>query len=302
MSVMLNYYGVPHTQIDISNSIKPHYDDRNVTPEELVAYVNEQTELQAAVFRGGDIDLLRNLLRAGFPVIVEKGYEPDEWQGWMGHYLTLIGYDDAAQQFTSMDTYLGPWDSSGRPITYEELAFRWSQFNHAFLVVYRPFEAEEVANLLGPAYTNQAIMWQNAAATAETVVSERPDDAFAWFNLGAGLTELGKLNGDKALYTAAATAFDQSRIAGLPPRMLWYQFQPYTAYIQSGRIDEALALASAVMQSDGGWHVEESHFYQGAAYEAAGNADLARSAYKRALDIKPTYLEATQALNGLVVQ
>ena len=94
MSVMLNYYGVPHTQIDISSSIKPHYDDRNVTPEELVAYVNEQTELQAAVFRGGDIDLLRNLLKAGFPVIVEKGYEPDEWQGWMAHYLTLIGYYD----------------------------------------------------------------------------------------------------------------------------------------------------------------------------------------------------------------
>ena len=52
--------------------------------------------------------------------------------------------------------------------------------------------------------------------------------------------------------------------------MMWYQFQPYEAYINSGRIDEALALAAAVMQSDGGWHVEESHYYQGQAYEAAG--------------------------------
>jgi tetratricopeptide (TPR) repeat protein len=302
MSVMLNYYGQPHTQIDISNTIKPHYDDRNVTPEELVAYANEQTDLRAAVFRGGDIDLLRTLIQAGFPVIVEKGYEPDEWQGWMGHYLTLIGYDDGAQQFTSLDTYLGPWDSSGRPISYDELAFRWAQFNHTFLLVYRSFEEEEVAGLLGPAFTEHTAMWKNAATGAETTLAAQPDDAFAWFNLGASLTELGKLTDDNALYTAAAAAFDQSRLVGLPPRMLWYQFQIYTAYIRSGRIDEALALASAVMQSDGGWHVEESHFYQGLAYEAAGNPDLAHSAYKRALDIKPRYTEAAQALNNLAVQ
>lgn len=302
MSVLLDYYGASDTQIDISRRIKPHYDDRNVTPEELVAYANEETALQAAVYRGGDIDLLRQLLGAGFPVIVEKGYEPDAWQGWMGHYLTLIGYDDPAQQFTSLDTFLGPWDSSGRPISYGELQFRWAQFNNAFIVVYRPFEAQEVADLLGPAYTEQALMWHNVAVAAETAVAAQPDDAFAWFNLGASLTELARLNEEAALYTAAAAAFDQSRLIGLPPRMMWYQFQPYDAYIHSGRIDEALALASAVMQSDGGWHVEESHYYQGAAYQAAGNLDLARPAYKRALDIKPNYQQAENALEELSPQ
>ena len=81
--------------------------------------------------------------------------------------------------------------------------------------------------------------------------------------------------------------------------MMWYQFQPYEAYIHSDRIDEALALASAVMSSDGGWHVEESHYSQGMAYEAAGNTDVARTAYKRALDIKPGYKEAQAALEEL---
>ena len=296
LSVVLNYSGVPDTQIDISNIIKPHYNDRNVTPEELVAYVNEQTDLQAAVYRGGDIDMLRTLLHAGFPVIVEKGYEPDAWQGWMGHYLTLIGYDDEAGEFNSLDTFLGPWDSSGRPITYEGLEFRWEQFNHTFLVIYRSFEAQEVASWLGPDYTDKAEMWRRTAARAERAVAERPDDAFTWFNLGASLTALAERNGDEALYQAAAAAFDNSRLVGLPPRMMWYQFEPYLAYIYSGRIDEALALASAVMSSDGGWHVEESHYYQGMAYEAAGSSDLARSAYKRALDIKPRYPAAEQAL------
>ncbi|MFN2246142.1 MAG: C39 family peptidase [Candidatus Promineifilaceae bacterium] len=299
LSVVLDYYGEPDTQIDIAQRIKPHYDDRNVSPEELVAYVNEETDLQAAVYRGGSIDLLRQLIQAGFPVIIEKGYEPDAWQGWMGHYLTLIGYDDRQETFTSLDTYLGPWDSSGRPASYDEVSFRWAQFNNTFLVVYRPFDQDRVNKILGPAYLQPAQMWQNAAAAAEVAAAEQPDDAFAWFNLGAGLTELAKLNDDKALYSAAATAFDQSRLVGLPPRMMWYQFQPYEAYIHSDRIDEALALAAAVMQSDGGWHVEESHYYQGLAYQAMGDLDLARSAYKRALDIKPGYKEAQAALEKL---
>ena len=299
MSVMLGYYGAAHSQQEIAARIKPHYDDRNVTPEELVAYVNEETALQAAVFRGGDIDLLRTLIQAGFPVIIEKGYEPDAWQGWMGHYLTLIGYDDEEAAFTSLDTYLGPWDSSGRAIAYEELAQRWAQFNHAFLVVYRPFEAETIAGLLGPQYTESALMWQNAAAAAETAVAQDAGDAFQWFNLGMSLNELGELKEQPSLFEAAAAAFDQARLAGLPPRMLWYQFQPYTAYINSGRIDEALALAEAVMSSEGGAHVEESHYYQGAAYQAAGRGDLARTAYQRALEIRPGYAEAEAALQGL---
>jgi tetratricopeptide (TPR) repeat protein len=299
LSVVLDFYGEPDTQIDIANRIKPHYDDRNVTPEELVGYVNEETDLRATVYRGGNIELLKRLIQAGFPVVIEKGYEPDAWQGWMGHYLTLIGYDDQEETFTTLDTYLGPWDSSGRPASYEELAFRWAQFNNAFWIVYRPSEEPKVAEILGPDYLQPARMWQNAAAAAELATVERPDDAFAWFNLGASLTELAKLNEDDDLYSAAATAFDQSRLVGLPPRMMWYQFQPYEAYIHSDRLDEALALASAVMQSDGGWHVEESHYFQGMAYQAAGNPDLARSAYKRALDIKPGFSEAQAALNEL---
>ncbi len=299
MSVMLDYYGLTISQLDIAAHLKPHYDDRNVSPEELVAYVNEETALQAAVFRGGDIDLLRRLLEAGYPVIVEKGYEPDAWQGWMGHYLTLFGYDDAEEQFLSLDTYLGPWDSSGRPIAYEELAFRWSQFNETFILVYRPFEEAAINEIVGPTYLDRARMWQHVAMKAEAAAAEQPDDAFAWFNLGAGLTELGKLNEDAALYNAAAAAFDQSRVVGLPPRMLWYQFQPYEAYIRSGRADEALALAAAVMSSDGGRHVEESHYYQGMANQAVGNLDLARAGYKRALAIKPGYDEAQMALDGL---
>ena len=299
LSVVLDYWGAPDTQSDIAAAIKPHYDDRNVSPEELVAYVREHTALEAAVYRGGSIDLLRRLLAAGFPVIVEKGYEPNDWQGWMGHYLTLNGYEDRPGQFVGLDTFLGPWDSSGRPISYDDLAAYWTHFNNTFLVVYHPSQGEDLAALLGPDYLDAERMWQNAAAAAETAVAARPDDAFAWFNLGASLTELALRQDEPALYEAAATAFDRARVSGLPPRMLWYQFQPYEAYLGGGRADEALALATAVMEGGGGWHIEEAHYYQARAYQAAGDADRARLALRNALQIRPGYTAAQALLETL---
>lgn len=299
LSVLLDYYGAADTQVDIAARIKPHYDDRNVTPEELASYVNEQTGLAAAVFRGGDVDLLQRLLMAGFPVIVEKGYEPNEWQGWMGHYLTLIGFDDSEETFTGLDTFLGPWDSSGRAVPYDEVVRQWSHFNYAFLVVYPPQAAGELMTLLGEEILDPQAMWQEAATRAETAVAQEPDNGFAWFNLGASLTHLGDLRADPALYQAAAAAFDQARLAGLPPRMLWYQFEPYRAYIESGRLDEALALGTAVMQGEGGWHVEETHYYQALAYLAQDRRDQARIALQRALEIRSNYPEAIQLLETI---
>lgn len=49
---------------------------------------------------------------ATFPIVVEKGYEPSPKDGWLGHYLTIFGYDDK-QEFLSLDTNLGPWDGGG---------------------------------------------------------------------------------------------------------------------------------------------------------------------------------------------
>ena len=61
------------------------------------------------VFRvGGEIELLKHFLAAGLPVIVEKGFEGPDFDGWMGHYQVVTGYDDAASRFTVQDSYKGP--------------------------------------------------------------------------------------------------------------------------------------------------------------------------------------------------
>ena len=285
LTLVLNHYGVAVNQLDVAAVIRPNYEDRNVSPDELVHYVNQHTELAAAAYVGGDVDTVRALLAAGFPVIIEKGLEPDVATGWMGHYLTIFAYDDITRHFSVRDTYLGPWQGEGL-VSYDATARDWAHFNGAFVVVYPPARAVDVARAIGPDFADAGAMWARAAERARAAVGQRPDDAFAWFNLGASLTALGA-QGDTALYDVAAAAFDEARRLGLPPRTLWYQFAPYEAYLAIGRHADVLALAEATLGNQGGQNVEETHYYQGLALRAAGDEAGARAALARAAALNP---------------
>jgi hypothetical protein len=285
LTLVLNHYGVAVNQLDVAAVIRPNYEDRNVSPDELVRYVNDHTDLAAAAYAGGDVDTLRALLAVGFPVIIEKGLEPDAATGWMGHYLTIFAYDDITRHFSVRDTYLGPWQGEGL-VAYDATARDWAHFNGAFVVVYPPARAADVAQVLGPAFADAATMWARAAERARAAVGERPDDAFAWFNLGSSLTELAK-QGEPTLYEAAAAAFDEARRLGLPARLLWYRFAPYEAYLAAGRHADVLALAEATLGNQGGRNVEETYYYQGLALRAAGDEAGARAALARAVALNP---------------
>ncbi len=298
LSVTLAFHGYEAAQLDIAASLKPNNDDRNVSPHELVAYVNKQTPLHAAVYSGGSLDLLKRFIAAGFPVIVEKGLLPNEWEGWMGHYLTIYGYDDAAQEFTSMDTYLGPWDGGVHTDSYAEMAEDWSHFNYVFVIVYPAERETAVHTLLGPQLTNPLTMWQQAARTAQSEINAQSDNAFAWFNLGTSLTHLGQLTGESEFYVNAAAAFDQARIIGLPRRMLWYQFEMYEAYLENGRYQDVLTLINATEISEGGRNVEETYLYQGYALLAAGKPTEAAAAFQHALELNPNFTPAQKALDN----
>ncbi|MCP5099132.1 MAG: hypothetical protein GY943_26560 [Chloroflexi bacterium] len=282
LTITLDFYGHTVDQLDVGGKIKPNYDDRNVSPWELVDYVNESTPLQADYFVGGDINLLKRLLAAGFPVIIEKGLYTSEWEGWMGHYLTMVGYNDTAQEFISLDTFLGPWDGNGRIDPYNTIAEFWFQFNSTFILVYPPEQADTINEIVGETMLNPLFMWQQAAQTAKTTTINDPKNAYAWFNLGTNLTEMGILTGDIAFYENAAAAFDQARAIGLPWRMLWYQFNPYIAYLEVGRPDDVLTLTSATLTSTGGQNVEETYLYQGYGLQATNDSAGAEAAFNRA--------------------
>ena len=288
LSINLQYYDLPNTQFDVADVVKPNYDDRNVSPQELVDYVNNYTDLRATLHSGGTLSLLKQLVAAGFPVVVEKGMLPSEWEGWMGHYLTFYGYDDATETFTSMDTFLGPWDGSGRLESYGTVAEFWQQFNYTFFVVYPPEREPDLQAILDATWRDPLLMWQRTAQQAQADIRQAPSNPYGWFNLGSSLVRLGALTGEMAYYEQAATAFDEARTIGLPWRMLWYQFEPYEAYLHNGRYEDIFTLTTATLSSEGGRNVEETYFYRGLAHQALGETDKAQADFARAQELNQT--------------
>jgi len=298
LTINLNYYGRETDQLAVADIVKPNYDDRNVSPSDLAFYVQNHTDMAITVHAGSDLATVKRLLAAGYPVVVEKGLIPSEQEGWMGHYLTVIGYDDATQQFMTLDTFLGPWDSSGLRVSYEEMNTFWQHFNYTFFVVYPPEEEPVIHELLGSILLDPLAMWQNAAEQAQRDIARNADNAFAWFNLGSSLIQLGQLIGEPAFFDNAATAYDQARTLGLPWRMLWYQFGPYEAYLANGRTDDIFTLTEAMFSSFGGQNVEETYYYRGQAKLALGDTAGATADFQTALQLNPNYTAAQTALDS----
>jgi tetratricopeptide (TPR) repeat protein len=295
----LNYLGNPITQEEVAAYLKPNPEDRNVSPWQIADYVNEQTPGYNAIARsGGTLEMVKRFVSAGYPVVIEKGYELPE-SGWWGHYLTVYGYDDEKQELYSQDSYLGPFDGSGRTDSYAEVEQYWQQFNYTFYVVYRPEQEAEVASILGPEMFDDFAMWQNAAARAEAETKVNPQDAIAWFNLGTALTRMGGLTGESQYYQGGAQAYDRAREIGLPPRMLWYQFQPYLAYMKLQRYQDMVDLADATLETQGGRNVEETFWYKGHALAFLGDIAGAREAYSEALLVNENFYPAQWSLDDL---
>ena len=297
--INLNFFGDPTTQAEAAAILKPNPEDRNVSPWQMVDYVNQRTGLRAFVGSGGDLDLIRHFIAAGMPIVIEKGYEPSPQDGWLGHYLTMFAYDDDQEEFLSLDTNLGPWDSSGRADSYETINYYWQQFNYTFFVVYPPELEASVHDMLGEAMLDRDTMWRQAAERAQAEIEANPDNAFAWFNLGTNLTRLGEMTGEAAYYENGAAAFDQAFILGLPPRIVWYQFRPYIAYMRVGRYQDMLDLAEVTLSTQGGRNVEETYLYKGHALAFLGDAARAIEAYKQALRLNKYFYPAQWALDSM---
>jgi hypothetical protein len=296
LTLVLNYYNIAVDQFDVAAVVRPNYEDRNVSPDELAAYVRGETEMEAGVFSGGDISLLKRLVAAGYPVIIETGLLPDETTGWMGHYLSVIGFDDITRHFSVRDTYLGPWHGDGFA-GYDDLGRAWSAFNYTFIAVYPVEKSEELHRILGDDFEIPDHMWIRAAERARQAISANRDDPFAWFNLGTSLTEMAARAEVAGGYEPAVAAFDQARRLGLPPRMLWYQFAPYRAYLATGRYTDVIELTDLILDDQGGRNVEETYFYRGFALRELGDEAAAREAFARVMRLNPAskFAELAQA-------
>lgn len=287
----LSYFGYADNQTRAANWLKPNYEDKNVSPWQMATFVNERvTELpvRALVRYGGDRELVKELLVNGFPVIIEKGYDPEpDRLGWMGHYLLMVGYNDAANQWITHDSYIDP----NVPYDYDYIDEYWQHFNYTYLVLFTADRYEKLMEILGSdADERQNVI--NALEIARAEATADPTDKFAWFNMGTNFVKLG-------MYEEAAVAFDEARKFNLPWRMLWYQFTMFEAYHEVGRYGDMIALAQANLNDGGGQYVEETYYYGGLAREGLGEYERAMSNYEAAIQFNPNFEPALLARERL---
>lgn len=298
LAMALSYWGWSGDQRHTRTYLRPHPDDYNVMPEEMLAFVETQTELKALLRTGGDLDLLKRLLAAGFPVIIEMGHHPsDDW--WMGHYLVVSGYDDAWGRFITQDSLV----MADFPLPYEDIAERWwRDFNYLYLVIYPPERQDELFALLGD-HADPEYAWQHALqlATMEVQVLQGRDLFFAWYNKGSSLVALGQ-------YAAAAEAYDQAFAIyqALPEkerpwRVGWYQTGPYQAYYHSGRYQDLINLANTTLGVFAKPPLEESLYWRARARQATADLDGAIADYKLAVDLNLTFAYGQLELEQLGV-
>ena len=296
LTMALSYFGWNSGQAAAQQYLKPDIEDKNVTPGEMAMYVNTQTELGVrAIWRyGGSVEILKEFIAAGFPVVAESGYDIEDL-GWMGHYETVVAYDDEVQTLWVYDSYLGIGDGLGRTYTYDEFDSWWRHFNRTFLVLY-PIDRElEVRDLLG-SYVDPVYAAERALDKARAEAAQDPADSWAWFNAGTSAAKMERWH-DSAIY------FDEAFRQGLPRRMMWYQFEPYETYYRLGRYNDVIELANNTDATTE--YVEETYYWRGLANAALGRTDEALADLDRAISFNPNFAAAHTAydevMNGAYV-
>jgi len=315
LAMALKFWGWPGDRDDIAAVVKPGINDpdlnftqrgrldKNVMPSEMVDFVANYTDYYIVVRYGGDLEILKEFISNGFPVLVEKGYYEEDYTGkvaWLGHYLYTTGYDDASGEFIVQDAYLRP--GKDMRVDYQTYLEGWRSFDYLFMVIYPPADNDQVYEILGP-YADPNWSYQHALETAEEEIQTLSgvDLFFAWFNKGTSLVKMEH-------YLDAADAFDEAyQVYGQldaddavrPYRITWYQTSPYQAYYFSGRYQDVINLADFTFETIDEDTLEESLYWRGRAYYALGQKALARQDLYNAVWLNPNFSAAIEMINTL---
>jgi tetratricopeptide (TPR) repeat protein len=324
LTMALNYWGWTGNRDDVAKVIKPGESDptknfidrgkadKNVMPYEMAGFVNDSTEFSMLWRYGGEIQVIKNLIANGFPVVIEKGYYERDYTGkiaWMGHYLFVTGYDEGEGVFIVQDAYLEPGENLRVP--YEEFNDGWRGFNYLFMVAYPPAEEGKVLDLLGPWAD---IDWANRhaldLANVEIGTESGIDLFFAWFNKGTSHVQLFEYVDAAFAYDYAFVLYDQigepneaeTVETQRPYRIMWYQTGPYWAYYYSGRYQDVINLANVTLyETISEPTLEESLYWRALAYLALGEVGNAVADLQQTVYLNPSFTPGREKLQELGV-
>ncbi|MEA4812699.1 MAG: C39 family peptidase [Anaerolineaceae bacterium] len=293
LAMYLTFWGNPCTQKDTEKILKPRKEDRNVMPYEMLDYVQSQTGLQGFVRYGGKLDVIKQFIAAGIPVLIERGMDAPE--GWMGHYGLVYAYDDEKETMSIADTYYGEISYS-----YPKVMDYWTQFDNIYLVIFPANRLEEVKGILGP---QEDVIYNQSYALDQitkriNAIEDMRQQFFAWYSRGSILVQMKDFATAAQSFDKAFAIYDKLKPEERPFRILWYQTGPFFAYFYTGRYTDTLNLA--LMTLDKGVNfLEESWVWAARASAALGDRDKAIYYYRQALIYHPDWWVAKDGLQAL---
>lgn len=281
-SVLLSYYGINHSQLTIASVLKPvGGGDKNVSPAEIASYANI-VGLGAFVGINGSIELAEQLISAGFPFIAEQWMDYD---GGVGHYRVVRGFDRTRREILFNDTFLGPdiWRS------YDQFLRDWAAYNNTYIVFYRPEEEAKLQAIIGPDW-NPSAMWERLRAESQARLDSGDQGAYVWYGLAEALHQLGR---DRE----AVSAYEQAIAIGLPWRYLWYRYGYFEALNAIGQYEKTLQVTAPVLEAM--QMSEDLRYHRAVALRELGRTGQARAEFEAALRDNPNFAPAKAALAAL---
>lgn len=314
LSMLLSFWGWKGDRFVTGAYLKPWEYDLNVMPYEMVDFIESQAGLGGLVRSGGSQALLKKLIAAGFPVLVERSVYFTETttgvQSWMGHYQVFTGYDETNQAFIAQDSY----QKANLLVPYQGFESAWRAFNYTFILAYTPQEQARLTSLLGDyADAQQADQMAYQTASEEALNLAGIDRYYAWYNRGSSQVRLQDYLGAAASYDQAFLIYPTIPEAQRPWRNIWYQTGPYFAYYYAGRYQDVLNLANTTLEYiqkrserlgiahlvQVGPYIEETWFWRARAKAALGDSTGAAADLRTALKYHPGFQPALDELKRL---
>ncbi len=284
-SMALSFYNIHESQQALADILRPDNnttgsgDDKSTPPDEIAAQA--ATYGLTAYFRpDGNVDLLKRLVAAGFPVMTRTLLNTSEDYA---HYRVVIGYDDATGEIIDEDGIQGDHAT----FAYADFIKLWKPFNYEYIVFATPAQQAAVTAILGQ---DAGAAWQAAAAVAQQAVTLNPQDTAATFDLAVA----DYYTGDYQASTQELEAAEPT----LGTHALWYQIEPIESYYETGNYAKVFSLAQQII-SAGDAAYPELYVLEGESYVKQNNKTAAKQAFQTALTYNKNLPVAQAALAAL---
>ncbi len=290
----MNYWHVLLSPAQVRSELQPGQ-DAAVQFHELKNYALANG--LAGEFRlGGDLNVLRRLLDAGFPVILQLA--DHSWNNWDFRYVLVSGYNYPVQVFITaqVDPSMG-WQQA---ISFGTLEYTWQFLNNPFLVLYDPKEPDARDRLMAALdiYANPMDSYYLALDKASKNKTFPEWEFFSQLNAGTAFYYLRRFDMAAATYNEAFSIFADLPEDSRPNHILWYQSQVYAAYFAAGSYQKIIELATKTIQAAGDTPPDDSFYYRGMAYNFLGDIQGFIEDMKSTLRINPQYAPARELLGS----